>query len=47
MGNATADLKMLAPERGWVVGPTNREDGVAVMLEKAVALLPEKGSGRV
>ena len=53
MGNASADLRMLAPERGWVVGPTNREDGVAVMLEKAIALSnlekteePE-GSGRV
>jgi Cof subfamily protein (haloacid dehalogenase superfamily) len=37
MGNATEELRMLAPERGWFVGPTNCQDGVAVMLEKAVA----------
>jgi hydroxymethylpyrimidine pyrophosphatase-like HAD family hydrolase len=47
MGNATSDLRMLAAERGWIVGPTNREDGVAVMLEKAIAMLDSGGSGRV
>jgi Cof subfamily protein (haloacid dehalogenase superfamily) len=39
MGNATDELRGLAVERGWLVGPTNCEDGVAVMLEKAVAML--------
>jgi Cof subfamily protein (haloacid dehalogenase superfamily) len=39
MGNATSELRSLAPERGWHVGPTNCEDGVAVMLEKAIASL--------
>jgi Cof subfamily protein (haloacid dehalogenase superfamily) len=39
MGNATDELHSLAAERGWLVGPTNCEDGVAVMLEKAVAML--------
>ncbi len=39
MGNATEELRTLAPKRGWLVGPTNCEDGVAVMLEKAVATL--------
>ncbi|WP_263356964.1 Cof-type HAD-IIB family hydrolase [Acidicapsa ligni] len=39
MGNATEELRTLAPERGWHIGPTNTEDGVAVMLEKAVASL--------
>ncbi len=38
MGNATEELRRLAPTRGWVVGPTNREDGVAVMLERAIEL---------
>jgi Cof subfamily protein (haloacid dehalogenase superfamily) len=39
MGNATEDLRSLAAGRGWVVAPTNSEDGVAVMLERAVANL--------
>jgi Cof subfamily protein (haloacid dehalogenase superfamily) len=38
MGNATDDLRTLAPGRGWLVGPTNDDDGVAVMLERAVEL---------
>jgi Cof subfamily protein (haloacid dehalogenase superfamily) len=38
MGNATEELQMLAVERGWEIGPTNDEDGVAVMLERAVAM---------
>jgi Cof subfamily protein (haloacid dehalogenase superfamily) len=37
MGNATEELRDLAPTRGWLVGPTNAEDGVAIMLEKAIA----------
>jgi len=54
MGNATAELRTLAPARGWRVGPTNCEDGVAVMLEEAIAMLGTVnmagnpvGSGRV
>jgi hydroxymethylpyrimidine pyrophosphatase-like HAD family hydrolase len=39
MGNATEELRTLAGERGWLIGPTNSEDGVAVMLERAVASL--------
>jgi Cof subfamily protein (haloacid dehalogenase superfamily) len=38
MGNATEELRALAAVRGWEIGPTNDEDGVAVMLERAVAL---------
>jgi hydroxymethylpyrimidine pyrophosphatase-like HAD family hydrolase len=37
MGNATEELRMLAPRRGWRIGPTNVDDGVAVMLEQAIA----------
>jgi Cof subfamily protein (haloacid dehalogenase superfamily) len=37
MGNATEELRSMAAGRGWLVGPTNREDGVAVMLEKAIS----------
>lgn len=52
MGNATEDLRALAPERGWLVGPKNTQDGVAVMLEHAIASLQESKnqiatSGRV
>jgi Cof subfamily protein (haloacid dehalogenase superfamily) len=39
MGNATEELRTIAPARGWHVGPTNSQDGVAVMLERAIALL--------
>ncbi len=39
MGNATDDLRTLAPDRGWYIGPKNSEDGVAVMLERAVSML--------
>ena len=39
MGNATEELRAMAPGRGWLVGPTNSQDGVAVMLEKAVSAL--------
>jgi len=43
MGNATSELRELAPARGWRIGPTNCEDGVAVMLEEAVAMLGTAG----
>ncbi len=36
MGNATEELRTLAPSRGWVVGPRNSEDGVAVVLEQVL-----------
>jgi Cof subfamily protein (haloacid dehalogenase superfamily) len=36
MGNATEDLRALAPSRGWIVGPRNSEDGVAVVLEQVL-----------
>jgi len=39
MGNASEELRVMAGARGWHVGPTNQEDGVAVMLEAAVAAL--------
>jgi len=39
MGNATEELRDLAPGRGWLVGPTNCQDGVAQMLELAIATL--------
>ena len=39
MGNATEELRGMAAGRGWVIGPTNSQDGVAVMLEKAVSVL--------
>lgn len=44
MGNASEELRVLAGERGWHVGPTNQEDGVAVMLEAAIAALPDSGA---
>jgi Cof subfamily protein (haloacid dehalogenase superfamily) len=50
MGNATEELRSMASTRGWRVGPTNVEDGVAVMLEKAIAMLgavDSVSSGRV
>jgi hydroxymethylpyrimidine pyrophosphatase-like HAD family hydrolase len=50
MGNATEELRSMAPGRGWLVGPRNSDDGVAVMLEQAIAVLAATnsvGSGRV
>jgi len=37
MGNATGELRSLASIRGWQQAPPNDEDGVAVVLEAAVA----------
>lgn len=37
MGNAAADLRTMAKLRGWKQAPPNDEDGVAVMLEAALA----------
>lgn len=38
MANAPDDLKRLAPERGWTVGRSNEDDGVAVAIEAALAV---------
>ena len=40
MGNAPAELQTLARERGWTVGPTNDEDGVALAIEAALTREP-------
>jgi Cof subfamily protein (haloacid dehalogenase superfamily) len=37
MANAAQDLRTMAKMRGWKQAPPNDEDGVAVVLEKAVA----------
>jgi len=40
MSNAPADLKLLAAERGWTVGLSNEEDGVAMAIESAFQRWP-------
>jgi hydroxymethylpyrimidine pyrophosphatase-like HAD family hydrolase len=37
MSNAPADLKLLAAQRGWTIGLSNEEDGVAAAIEAAFA----------
>ena len=37
MGNAAQDLRTMAKMRGWKQAPPNNEDGVAVVLEAALA----------
>ena len=37
MGNAAGELRAMARVRGWEQAPPNDEDGVAVVLEAAVA----------
>jgi hypothetical protein len=37
MGNAAAELRTMAKMRGWKQAPANDRDGVAVVLEAAVA----------
>ncbi|HXS13314.1 MAG TPA: HAD family hydrolase [Acidobacteriaceae bacterium] len=37
MANAPADLRALAAERGWLIAPSNDEDGVASVIEGALA----------
>jgi len=39
MANAPEDLKVLARERGWQIGPSNHQDGVAEAIESALAVL--------
>src|SRR6185437_3626125 len=36
MANAPADLRALAAERGWLIAPSNDEDGVASVIEGAL-----------
>jgi hydroxymethylpyrimidine pyrophosphatase-like HAD family hydrolase len=38
MANAPDDLKELARERGWCIGPSNTRDGVAEAIETALAV---------
>ncbi len=40
MGNAAAELRAQAKLNGWMQAPANDEDGVAVVLERALAKLP-------
>jgi hypothetical protein len=37
MGNAVVELRTMGEERGWRLAPANDEDGVAVVLEEAIA----------
>ena len=39
MGNAAAELRALGKLNGWKQAPTNDQDGVAVVLERALAKL--------
>jgi Cof subfamily protein (haloacid dehalogenase superfamily) len=39
MGNAAVELRAMAEKRGWELAPSNDQDGVAVVLEAAVARL--------
>jgi Cof subfamily protein (haloacid dehalogenase superfamily) len=43
MGNAAPELRALAKTRGWKQAPSNDRDGVAVILEKALAKMPAAG----
>jgi len=38
MANAPEDLQTLARERGWTVGLSNDEDGVAIAIESAIGM---------
>jgi hypothetical protein len=37
MGNAAQELRTMAKMRGWKQAPSNNQDGVAVVLENAIA----------
>ena len=41
MANAPADLRELARTRGWTLGLSNDEDGVAHAIETALPAAPE------
>ena len=38
MDNAPDDLKLLARERGWTIGSSHRDDGVAIAIESAMGV---------
>jgi hydroxymethylpyrimidine pyrophosphatase-like HAD family hydrolase len=44
MGNAATELRMMAKTRSWKQAPPNDEDGVAVVLEAAVARRVKAGA---
>jgi hydroxymethylpyrimidine pyrophosphatase-like HAD family hydrolase len=37
MANAPEELRALAAERGWMIAPSNDDDGVAAVIEAALA----------
>jgi hypothetical protein len=43
MGNAALELRTMAEARGWEQAPHNNEDGVAVVLEAAIAMRAAAG----
>jgi Cof subfamily protein (haloacid dehalogenase superfamily) len=45
MANATEELRTLAKTRGWKLAPSNDEDGVAIVLEAALAKLASAKAG--
>ena len=45
MANATEELRTLAKTRGWKLAPSNDEDGVAIVLETALANLAKAKAG--
>jgi Cof subfamily protein (haloacid dehalogenase superfamily) len=45
MGNASVELRAMAKTRGWEQAPSNDEDGVAVVLEAAMAKRGAAGAG--
>ena len=46
MGNASRELRVMAKMRGWKQAPSNDRNGVAVVLEAAVARLPRLAAAR-
>jgi hypothetical protein len=46
MGNASRALRSLAKLRGWKQAPNNDRNGVAVVLESAIARLPRLAAAR-
>jgi len=44
MSNAPEALKELAGERGWTIGPSNDENGVAVAIETALNIVSASGA---
>ena len=46
MGNASRELRCIAKVRGWKQAPSNDRNGVAVVLEQAVARLPHLSAAR-